>query len=76
MLLRSILASKINPIVLIPALEELLEMERLNLESHMALNDDRRCIKSERLISQLELLICLLRFKSELPLQFKDPGFQ
>jgi hypothetical protein len=63
-MMQSILKSKINPAIMIPILEEALQQERLNCDANDLLNNDSQVIKSELKISQLELLICLLRFKA------------
>ncbi len=63
-MLHSILNSQVKPAILIPLLEEMIALESLMQSEHKRMNNDIEYVKSEVKIIQLDMLLCLMRFKA------------
>jgi hypothetical protein len=63
-MLRSILESNLQPSILIPMLEDMICIELLLQTEHKRNNNDMEYYQSEMKITQLDLLLHLIRFKA------------
>jgi hypothetical protein len=60
----SIIQSNIKPAILIPILEDMIAIETLMQTEYRRQNDDISYLRSEMKITQLDMLLCLVRFKA------------
>jgi hypothetical protein len=63
-MLHAIISSHIRPAILIPLLEEMMSMEMLMQSEHQRTHNEIEIIKSEIKITQIDMLLHLLRFKA------------
>jgi hypothetical protein len=63
-MLHAIIESNIRPAILIPLLEEMMSMEMLMQSEHKRTHNEIELIKSEIKITQIDMLLHLLRFKA------------
>jgi hypothetical protein len=66
-MLNAIIQSNIRPAILIPILEEMIAMEQLLQSEHIRNNNDIECINSEIRITQLDMLLHVVIFKTSAP---------
>jgi hypothetical protein len=60
-LIDSVFESKLNSISLIPMVEDVMQIEKTNMEANRVLNNDVEYMINEYRISQCEILLSLLR---------------
>lgn len=58
---QAIITSKINPTILIPLIEDMVCLEKTNLEANTIINDEIAYLTNEQRIAQAQLLLSLLR---------------
>lgn len=63
-LVKQIERSTLNPSALIPIVNDIIEMEKTNLEGKKIIHDELACLVSEYRIAHAELLLSLLRMRS------------